>query len=85
MSNKQQTIKNTNLSAKLANYIFKNPQTIKDTPDDASYVVFSAKDKKLNELNEKLVTNLINKGQNVIKAIETNNKKSPWTLTMITS
>lgn len=84
MSNQQQTIKNTKLSAKLADYIFKNPQSIKGTPDDASYVVFSAKDKELNKLNEKIITNLIKKGQNVIKANETNNKKLPWKLIAIT-
>lgn len=84
MSKKQQFFKNIDLSAKLTSYALKNPKVVTNTPKDSSYVVFSAKDKELNKMNEKIVKKLVQEGQTVVKAEETGSSKQPWRLTTIT-
>lgn len=71
-------VKNIELSEKLADYIADNPQVVKDHPDSASYVVFSAEDGKLNKVNEGLVRSLREEGTLVIKAEKMKSRKEPW-------
>lgn len=80
---KKQIEKNIQLSEKLANYLASNPRELAKTPDSASFVVFSAGDKGLNQLNEKLARNLANQGKNVIRAVETRDSKNPWSLAAV--
>jgi len=47
-------------------------------PDEALFVTFSAGDKNLNEVNKKLIKELLEEGKRVVKAQETNNEKQPW-------
>ena len=85
MSNKDQAIKNIDLSQELAAYIAKNPKKAKKSPKSATYVAFSAQDEKLNEANEKLLESLIKEGRKVIKAVQTNDKFNPWKFSTITA
>ena len=57
----------------------------KKLPDDASFVTFSAGDKNLNEVNKKLIKELLEEGKRVVKAQETNNEKQPWEFSPITA
>lgn len=83
MSKKQQAEKNMELSVRLADYIAENPDVVKNIPANSSYVVFSAKNKELNELNTKLAKSLTKEGKHVIKAEETKRKEDPWKFTSI--
>lgn len=78
---KKQIEKNFDLSEKLAVFLGKNPKKMKAIPKDSSFVVFSANDKRLNEINEKLVESLEKEGRIVIKAQETTKSGSPWEFT----
>ncbi len=78
MSNKDQAIKNIDLSQELAEFIAKNPKAVKKIPQSSTFVAFSSKDEKLNKANEKLITSLVKEGKRVIKAIQTNDKFNPW-------
>ncbi len=77
MSKAQQVNLNMQLSEELATFIITNPKILKKY-SGCSYVVFSYKNKELNELNNELVIGLINEGKNVVKAIQTSNKNLPW-------
>lgn len=83
MTKKAQFTKNIDLSHKLAEYIANNPQAVKNHPDPASYVVFSADDEKLNKVNERLIKNLREDGTKVIKAEKTKSRKEPWKFVMV--
>lgn len=78
MTKAKQAKLNMNLTVKVANFIADNPDVLKKLPDDASFVVFSKKNKKLNEQNTKLLTSLRKKGETIIEVYETEDKKSPW-------
>lgn len=78
MTKTMQLDKNLKLTSKLAEYIVENPKAVADLPSEASYVVFSASDKKLNELNKKLFKNIAKSGQQVVKAEQTKSKTIPW-------
>lgn len=78
MTKQIQTSKNLKLSAKVAEYIAKNPDSVKNFKGDLSFVVFSANDDSLNKTNIGLVKKLSHEGKNVIKVQQTNNRKSPW-------
>lgn len=84
MTKQQQTTANMKLLEKLTNYLAENPQ--KDIHDEreSSYVLFSSDNDELNVLNQKLLKTLINEGEVVIKAEETNSKVSPWKFTPVT-
>ena len=80
---KKQIEENIQLSEKLANYLASNPKELAKTPDSASFVVFSASDKSLNKLNEKLAKTLTDQGKNVVRAEETRDSKRPWALVAV--
>ena len=85
MTKHTQFIKNIDLSEKLAVFIAKNPDEVKNLPEDASFVAFSSTDKKLNDENKKLLESLQKEGRKVIKAEETNDKHNPWKFTPVTA
>lgn len=85
MTLKKQFTINIDLSEKLANYIASNPEDVKNLPEDASFVTFSSHDVSLNNANMKLVEGLLEEGRSVVKATETNDKKSPWKFTQISA
>lgn len=85
MSKKQQIKKNLELSAKLADYLAKNPKLDGKMPNKASYVFFSATDKQLNRTNLKLAKSLAEEGKTVIKAKETRDKSNPWEFILLAS
>lgn len=72
---KQQISKNLKLSEKLLNYLSKHPQNPKD---NISYIVITKEDKELSRANLGMVKSLIKEGKKVVKAIETNDKSTPW-------
>lgn len=77
MSKKDQGNKNLDLFEKLMNFL-SSKKVDKYSAGNYSFVVFSKKDKQLNEENRSLVTELKKEGKKVIKAQETGNSKSPW-------
>ncbi len=84
MSKQQQIKKNLELSAKLANYLAKNPDIEEKTTRSISYVFFSATDQLLNKTNLKLAKSLIEEGKVVVKAEETKDRSNPWKLIQLT-
>lgn len=79
MSKKQQAIKNMDLTGKLTDFLAAHPKDSKNFyASGGSVVPFSATDKALNKVNEKLVKDLLDEGKKVIKAKETKNKREPW-------
>lgn len=85
MTKQIQTSKNLKLSAKVAEYITKNPDSVKDFKGDLSFVVFSASDSSLNKVNTNLAIKLKKEGKKVIKAEETKDKESPWKFTPLSA
>jgi hypothetical protein len=85
MSTKTQAEKNLKLSEKLADFLVSHPEVSKKLPNDASFVTFSAEDKNLNEVNNKLIVELLEEGKHVVKAQETNNAKHPWEFSPVTA
>lgn len=81
MTQSIQTSKNLELSAKVAKYIAKNPDSIKNIPDKSSYIVFSS-NKELNQANSRLVKTLKKEGRNVVKVQEVKSKKGGWKFTL---
>lgn len=77
MSKKDQGKKNLDLFEKLMNFLSLK-KVDNYSSGDYSFVVFSKRDKQLNEENKRLVTELKKEGKKVIKAQETGNSKSPW-------
>lgn len=84
MSNKIQSKKNLELLSKLANFIAANPRVEANMPSGASYVFFSATDKKLNQANLELAKSLSREGKVVIKAQESEDKEIPWKFVLFT-
>lgn len=78
MTKQIQVSKNLKLSAKVAEYIARNPDAVKNFSGKLSFVVFSADDDSLNEINASLVKKLKTEGKNVVKAQETKDKNYPW-------
>lgn len=86
MGTKDQAIKNMELTQELAAYIAKHPKVAKKSPENATYVAFSAKDEELNEANEKLLQSIIKEGRKfIIKAVQTNDRLNPWKFFPVTS
>ena len=85
MSTKTQAEKNLKLSGKLADFLVSHPEVSKKLPDEASFVTFSVDDKNLNEINKKLIKELLEEGKQVVKAQETNNEKQPWEFSPISA
>lgn len=83
MSTQQQIDQNIVLSLRLADYLVKNPEIIKNTPADASYVIFSYKFPKLNEVNSEMLDKMVESGEPVIKVEEIKNQKNPWNFTLL--
>lgn len=82
MSKAKQLSKNIQLSGKLAEYIVSNPSATKNISAGASFVVFSSKDEELNKLNHKLVISLKSEGKRVVRAVQKESKKQPWTFSL---
>jgi Family of unknown function (DUF5647) len=85
MNTKTQAEKNLKLSEKLADFLVNHPEVSKKLPDDASFVTFSVGDKNLNEVNKKLIKELLEEGKRVVKAQETNNERQPWEFSPVTA
>ena len=85
MNTKTQAEKNLKLSGKLADFLVSHPEVSKKLPDEASFVTFSVDDKNLNEINKKLIKELLEEGKQVVKAQETNNEKQPWEFSPISA
>jgi hypothetical protein len=85
MNTKTQAEKNLKLSGKLADFLVSHPEVSKKLPDEASFVTFSVDDKNLNEINKKLIKELLEEGKQVVKAQETNNEKQPWEFSAISA
>ncbi len=85
MSDKQQFGKNILLSTKFASYLEDKPDAISEISSSSEYVILSANDKGLNEMNENIIKSLIKQGKKVIKVQEPKNPKLPWKLSIATS
>lgn len=83
MSSTKHAKKNIQLSHELVTYLMNHPDVSEKLPSNASFVVYTLKDKELNEENEKMIPGLIEEGKPVIKAKETNDKNNPWTFTPV--
>lgn len=83
MTKTKQLDKNIELSDKLAKFIIKHPQALRDIPDDASLIFFSASDQTLNKANEQLLASLKKSKQPIVRAQETGNKDAPWIFTPV--
>ena len=83
MTRNIQVKKNLGLSQKLAEYIAKNPKSVKGLPENSSFIVFSSTDKSLNKSNKGLVKSVLAEGKSVIKAIQTHDKLNPWKFSAI--
>lgn len=78
-----QAKKNLDLSQKLAEYIAENPDSVKDLPENSSFIVFSSIDESLNKENEGLIKSVIAEGKKVIKATQTKDKSNPWKFSQV--
>lgn len=78
MTKQLQISKNLKLSAKVAEYIAKNPDKVKGLGGKLSFVVFPSDDADLNKANTTLAKKLTEEGKKVVKVEETKNKKFPW-------
>lgn len=78
MSKKTQLNKNIDLSTKLADFIVKHPEKVKNIPSGSTYVVISAKDSALNNMNNELIKKMISKGKKVVKATEKKVDRNNW-------
>ncbi len=83
MSKKKQLEKNILLSTKFTSYVENEPDVANKISSSSQYVVLSADDKELNEMNEGIIESLLKQGKKVIKVQETKNPKTPWKLTPI--
>ena len=83
MSKTDQAKKNMVLFEKLTNYMLENPDSVKNLPKVASFVVFTLHDKELNASNKKLLDSLIEEGNKAIKAEETEDFQTPWKFTPV--
>ena len=83
MSKKTQLNKNIDLSTKLADFIVKHPEKVKNIPSGSTYVVISAKDSDLNHMNNALIKNMVSKGKKVVKAIEKKTDRNTWDLQFV--
>ena len=81
MTKRAITKKNLQLTGKLMKYLVDHPEVDDKLPDDASFVLFTHADKKLNAINAKLAQSLAQSGTAVVKAMETKDKQHPWKFT----
>lgn len=82
MSKALQAQLNIGLSEKLANYLAVNPQIL-NKYKGYSFVVISSKNKKLNMMNVKLISNLVDEDKQVIKAVEPSKPSLSWRFTLV--
>jgi len=80
MSKKKQLEKNINLSTKFTSYVENKPDLANKISSSSQYVILSADDKELNDMNESIIESLLKQGKKVVKVQETNNPKAPWKL-----
>lgn len=80
MSKNKQIEKNLHLSGELMKYLADNPSRSPTKKwGSVSFVVLTKNDDELNKLNGQLINSLLDEGKKVVKAIQTSNKKQPWT------
>lgn len=73
------------LAQKLMAFILANGKILKELPNNATYVAFSAKNQELNKETEKLLDTVKKEGKPVIQAFEPQSKNAPWKFTVITA
>jgi uncharacterized protein DUF5647 len=78
MNTKTQAEKNLKLSEKLAEFLLSHPDIDHKLPSDASFVTYSAEDKSLNAVNDKLIPGLLEEGKHVYKAQEIKSDTNKW-------
>ena len=83
MSKKKQLEKNIKLSTEFTSYVENKPDVASKISSSSQYVVLSADDKELNEMNESIIESLLKQGKKVVKVQETKDPKMPWKLTQI--
>ncbi len=83
MSKKKQLEKNIKLSTKFTSYVENKPDVANEISSSSQYVVLSADDKELNEMNEGIIKSLLKQGKKVVKVQETKNPKFPWELSTV--
>lgn len=76
MPTKLQIKNNLKLSEKLLDYLSKYPRNNKQ--GNISYIIITKEDSELNKENLVMAESLVREGKNVVKAIETNNRSTPW-------
>lgn len=76
MPTKLQIKNNLKLSEKLLDYLSKYPRNNKQK--NISYIIITKGDNELNKENLVMAKSLLKEGKNVVKAIETDNKSTPW-------
>lgn len=80
MSKNKQIEKNLQLSGELMEYLADNPsQSPTKKLGSVSFVVLTKNDVELNKLNSQLIDSLLDEGKKVVKALQTSDKKQPWT------
>lgn len=80
MSKNKQIEKNLQLSGELMEYLADNPsQSPTKKWGSVSFVVLTKNDDKLNKFNSQLIDSLLDEGKKVVKAVQTSDKKHPWT------
>lgn len=80
MSKKKQLEKNIKLSTKFTTYVENVPDVANKISSSSQYVILSADDKELNEMNKGIIESLLKQGKKVVKVQETKNPKIPWEL-----
>jgi hypothetical protein len=85
MNTKTQAEKNLQLMEKLTEFLLSHPEVDKQLPSDASFIILSAEDKTLNEVNDKLIPGLLEEGKHVFKAQEIKSDTNSWEFSPITA
>lgn len=76
MPTKLQIENNLKLSEKLLDYLSKYPRD--NEQGNISYIIFTKGDSQLNKENLVMARSLVKEGKNVVKAIETSDRSTPW-------
>ena len=85
MNKKTQAEKNLELMEKLTKFLLSHPEIDKKLPADASFVIISAEDKALNEVNDRLIPSLLEEGKHVVKAQEIKSNTNKWEFSPISA
>jgi Family of unknown function (DUF5647) len=85
MNTKIQAEKNLQLMEKLTEFLLTHPEVDKQLPRDASFIILSAEDKNLNDVNDKLIPGLLEEGKHVVKAQEIKSDTNSWKFSPVTA